>query len=64
MHLSRPILYRKISALSDLISNELIRIARLKKAAELMIKEELKIYEISEIVGFNSQSYFNRLFTK
>ena len=64
MHLSRPTLYRKISALSDLTPNELIRIARLKKAAELMIKGELKIYEISEIVGFNSQSYFSRSFTK
>lgn len=64
MHLSRPTLYRKISALSDLTPNELIRIARLKKAAGLMNDGELKIYEISEIVGFNSQSYFSRSFTK
>lgn len=64
MHLSKPTLYRKISALSDLTPNELIRIARLKKAAELIDKGELKIYEISETVGFNSQSYFSRSFMK
>lgn len=64
MNLSRATLYRKINALSNLTPNELISIARLKKAAELIQKGELKIYEISEAVGFNSQSYFSRAFTK
>lgn len=64
MNLSRATLYRKISALSNLTPNELIRIARLKKAAELIQQGELKIYEISEVVGFSSQSYFSRAFTQ
>jgi signal transduction histidine kinase/ligand-binding sensor domain-containing protein/DNA-binding response OmpR family regulator len=64
MNLSRATLYRKISALSNLSPNELIRIARLKKAAELILEGELRIYEIAETVGFNSQSYFSRSFTK
>lgn len=64
MHISRPTLYRKISALSNLTPNDLIRIARLKKAAELITQTDLKIYEISELTGFNSQSYFSRTFTK
>lgn len=64
MNMSRPTLYRKISALSNLTPNDLIRIARLKKAAELISQGELKIYEISELVGFNSQSYFSRTFMK
>ncbi len=64
MNLSRPTLYRKINALSNLTPNDLIRITRLKRAAELILQGDMKIYEISEAVGFNSQSYFSRSFTK
>ena len=64
MHLSRPTLYRKIRAISDLTPNELIRISRLKKAAELLLQGEMKIYEISDATGFSSQSYFWSAFTK
>lgn len=64
MHLSRPTLYRKIRAISDLTPNELIKISRLKKAAELLLQGNMKIYEISEAVGFSSQSYFWSAFIK
>lgn len=64
MHLSRPTLYRKIRAISDLTPNELIKISRLKKAAELLLQGNMKIYEISETVGFSSQSYFWSAFIK
>ena len=64
MHISRPTLYRKIRAISDLTPNELIKISRLKKAAELLLQGELKIYEIAESVGFSSQSYFWSAFIK
>ncbi|MDR0430067.1 MAG: response regulator, partial [Tannerellaceae bacterium] len=64
MNLSRPTLYRKINALSNLTPNELIRVARLKKAAILIMQKNMKIYEISEAVGFSSQSYFSRSFMK
>lgn len=64
MHMSRPTLYRKIRAISDLTPNELIKISRLKKAAELLLQGNMKIYEISEAVGFSSQSYFWSAFIK
>lgn len=64
MHLSRPTLYRKIRAISDLTPNELIKISRLKKAAELLLQGNMKIYEISDAVGFSSQSYFWSAFIK
>lgn len=64
MNLSRPTLYRKISGLSNLTPNELIKISRLKKAAELILRGDMRIYEIAEAVGFNSQSYFSRAFSK
>lgn len=64
MNMSRPTLYRKIKAISDLTPNDLIRISRLKKAAEFIIQGKLSLYEISEKVGFSSQSYFSRSFSK
>lgn len=64
LHMSRPTLYRKIKAISHLTPHDLIKIARLKRAAELLIQSDLKIYEIAELVGFNSQSNFWSAFTK
>lgn len=64
MNISRPTLYRKIKSISDLSPNELINITRLKKAAELLNEGILKIYEISEQVGYSSQTHFGRNFSK
>jgi len=64
MNMSRPTLYRKIKAISNLTPNDLINIARLKKAAELLIESNLKMYEVSNIVGYSSQTHFGRNFQK
>ena len=64
MNMSRPTLYRKIKAISDLTPNELIIICRLKKAAELILEGKHSLGDIAEIVGFSSQSYFSRSFSK
>ncbi len=64
LNMSRITLYRKIKAISDLTPLELINIIRLKKAAELLAEGTYKIYEISAIVGFSSQSNFTRNFLK
>ena len=62
--MSRPTLYRKITSISNSTPHELIRTARLKKAAELLLQGNMKIYEIAEAVGFSSQSYFWVAFIK
>lgn len=64
MNMSRPTLYRKIKALSNLSPNELINLARLKKAAELLSQDKYQINEVGHIVGYNSQSNFSRDFQK
>ncbi|MEO6637834.1 MAG: response regulator [Ginsengibacter sp.] len=64
MNMSRITLYRKIKAISNLTPLELINIVRLKKAAELLAEGDHKIYEISAIVGYSSQSNFARNFQK
>ena len=64
MNMSRPTLYRKIKAISDLTPNELINISRLKKAAELLATTDYKVYEIADMVGYTSQNNFGRNFLK
>lgn len=64
MNMSKPTLYRKIKSLSDLSPNELINITRLKKAAELLVESNYKIYEVADMVGYASQTNFGRNFLK
>lgn len=64
LNMSRPTLYRKIKSISDLTPNELINIARLKKAAELLSNGDYRMFEISEMVGYTSQTAFGRNFQK
>src|SRR5882762_9144609 len=64
MNMSRITLYRKIKAVSNLTPSELINLIRLKKAAALLIEGEYRIYEISAMVGYSSQSNFTRSFCK
>ena len=64
MNMSRATLYRKIKEVTDLTPNELINLARLKRAAELLAEADYKIYEVAELVGFSSQTQFGRNFQK
>jgi len=64
MNVSRPTLFRKIKAISNLTPHELVNLARLKKAAELLAKNEFKIYEVADMVGYHHQSNFARDFQR
>lgn len=64
MNMSRSTLYRKIKDLSNLTPNELINIARLKKAAELLNTGDYKIFEVADKVGYKSQTSLGRNFQK
>lgn len=62
MGLSRVQLYRKIKALTNYAPNELLRIARLKKAASLLASSDMIVAEIGYEVGFSSPSYFAKCY--
>ena len=62
MGLSRVQLYRKIKSLSNYSPNELLRIARLKKAASLLASSDMTVAEIGYEVGFSSPSYFTKCY--
>lgn len=64
MNMSRPTLYRKIKGLSNLAPNDLIKVTRLKKAAELLAGKEYKIYEVAGMVGYSLAANFSRDFMK
>lgn len=64
LNMGRTSLFRKIKSVTDLTPNELINITRLKKAAELLSTGDYKIYEVSDMVGFGSQTNFGRNFLK
>ena len=64
MNMSRPTLYRKIKAISDLTPNELINVARLKNAAILLSEGNYNINEIAAMVGYTSPTHFGRNFQK
>lgn len=64
MNMSRPTLYRKIKALSNLTPNELINLSRLKKAAELLAEGKYRINEVAHIVGYSVHANFSRDFSK
>lgn len=62
MGLSRVQLYRKIKSLTNYSPNELLRIARLKKAASLLASSDMTVAEIGYEVGFSSPSYFTKCY--
>ena len=62
MNMSRTNLFRKVKSMSDLTPNELIKLTRLKKAAELLAQGDYKIYEVCDRVGFGTQTNFGRNF--
>lgn len=62
--MSRAQLYRKLSALTGLPVKEFIRLIRIKTAAELILKNQYTISEITYMVGFKDPSYFAKCFRK
>ncbi|HEY8933646.1 MAG TPA: response regulator [Cyclobacteriaceae bacterium] len=61
--MSRAQLYRKIQMLSGQSVKEFIRIIRLKKAAEILVKKDLNISQVAFDVGFSSVAYFTKSFS-
>ena len=59
---SRPQLYRKVKALTDLSINEFIRSIRLKRAANLLEQDDASVANVMYEVGFSNRSYFTKTF--
>lgn len=57
-------LYRKVKALTNLSTNELIRKVKMKNAERMLLEQKYTISEISYRVGINTVSYFRQCFQK
>ena len=62
--MSRTKLYSKIQELTGQPVGEFIRKLRLKKAAEILVSQDVTIQEAMDRVGIQSQSYFTKAFKK
>jgi len=60
--LGRSIFYKKVKGITGLSPNELIKIHRLKRAAELLLESNLSVSEIAYKVGFEDPFYFSKCF--
>lgn len=61
MSMSRMHLSRKTKAMTGLTPNELIRMIRLKRAADLLLTGA-SISEVADRVGFDTPAYFSKVF--
>jgi signal transduction histidine kinase/ligand-binding sensor domain-containing protein/DNA-binding response OmpR family regulator len=64
LNMSQSTLYRKIKSLTGLSLTSFIRSIRLKKAAHLILIEDLNLSQIAYEVGFNDYKYFKISFEK
>lgn len=62
--MSRSGFFAKVKTLSSITPNELIKLMRLKKAAQLLAEKEYRVGEVAYMVGFDNPSYFNECFRK
>ena len=60
--LSSVHLYRKTKSLTGMAPNNFIRSFRLKRAAQLLKQNKLRISEVAYLVGFSDPKYFRKCF--
>jgi signal transduction histidine kinase/DNA-binding response OmpR family regulator len=64
MTMSKSKIYAKLKSVTGKSLVEIVLDYRLKKAAQLMLEEDLSVREVIMRVGIESQSYFTRMFKK
>ncbi len=63
MGMSRTRMFMKLKALTNQSATEFIRTIRLRKAASLLLSDNLNVSETAYKVGFNNRVYFSKCFT-
>ncbi|OHX64436.1 hybrid sensor histidine kinase/response regulator transcription factor [Flammeovirga pacifica] len=62
LHLNRTHFYQKVKSITNHTPYELLKLYRLKKAAEFLVKEKLTVTEVYMRTGFKSRTHFSRMF--
>lgn len=63
LSMSRPLLYKKLKALTNQSPSHFMRAIRLRKARKLLQTTRAPIGEIADQVGFREHSYFTKVYT-
>lgn len=64
MNTSRSTFFRKLKKLTGQSPNDFMRMVRLKRAVQLIERNELTIAQVSYMVGFSDPGYFGKCFRK
>ncbi|MEQ9289108.1 MAG: ATP-binding protein [Cyclobacteriaceae bacterium] len=62
LYLNRTHFYQKVKALTDQTPFELLKMYRLKKAAEFLVQKQVSVKEVYMMTGFKSRTHFAKLF--
>ncbi|WP_158021985.1 hybrid sensor histidine kinase/response regulator transcription factor [Flammeovirga pacifica] len=62
LYLNRTHFYQKVKAITNHTPLELLRMFRLKKAAELLVQEKIPVSEVYLLTGFKSRTHFTKMF--
>lgn len=63
-HYSESYLCNLIKETTGRTYSELIRQIRMRHAVDLLLKTDLKVFEIAEMIGYSSSDHFSRVFRK
>ncbi len=61
-NMRRTLFFKKVKGITGMSPNELIKVKRLNKAAELLLTGQFTVSEVSIKVGFDSPFYFSNCF--
>jgi signal transduction histidine kinase/ligand-binding sensor domain-containing protein/DNA-binding response OmpR family regulator len=64
MSVSRTLLHKKLTALTNQSASDFINAIRLKRSRELITSGEYNISEVAYAVGYNDPKYYSRIFRK
>jgi len=64
MCVSRSLLHKKLTALTDQSASDFINTVRLKRSKEIMMTGSYNVSEVAYSVGYSDPKYFSRLFRK
>lgn len=62
LYLNRTHFYQKVKVLTNTTPFELLKMYRLKKAAEFLVQKNLSVNEVFVMTGFKSRTHFTKIF--
>ncbi|OHX63870.1 hybrid sensor histidine kinase/response regulator transcription factor [Flammeovirga pacifica] len=62
LYLNRTTFFQKVKAITNYTPYELLKVYRLKKAAELLVQEQLPVADVCVRTGFKNRTHFSRMF--